>query len=674
MIGILIYETDFVNRSFPTILYSDYPSSYTFCGTLPTTTAGVATCLRYPCAHPSDHPGPFYSDSPVFAYPSHPPIPNSIQNISASKLALDPKGSTWDAVWSYDGGYAPLIQPLIPDMAAWNCSPFGAWNAAASALQTALYLTATSTSTEAGEEAGATLAAAQAAPLNEASTTAVASKEPAKAEPQAIKASQIFANPFGVEKPTTAAESPVQAPSSPIAVAPVQSPDQAASDNGAGSSTPASNAAPEKAPPNAENPPSPAANNNAGSSIAPAANPASPQAESPNVPSSPNQVANVNQASSTPPAAVFTAPSEGGPNAVSPPNQVVNAASTPAVSNAPSSPEGTPNIVNLLPVLDLNSQVATAAPAAAANAVANVVISSTNAQGSVVVTTSQAPGVVITSTNVQGSQVVTTLPVVSPQDLGNAPKPVPANVVISSTNAQGSIVITTSQAPGVITTVTDARGSQIVMTMPVGSPQVLNNTPKPTPVVVDGHTLFTNTQSQYIIAGQTLTPNTPLILGSGSSTTPIILQTSGINPVLIIGSSTTTLHLTSSTPTTTPPPAITIGTQIITPNAQGQYIVGTQTLTPGGEIVVGSTTPPGGSVAVVGGTTVSLAPSATQAVVGTITEGLAPYIAGGFGSGPNGTTGVVQFLGGGAGRKSRCWGSRYLFGIVIGVVGIRWVF
>lgn len=607
-----------MDRTFPSILYSDYPSSYTFCGTLSTTTAGVATCLRYPCAQPSDHPGPFYSDSPVFAYPSHPPIPNSIQNISASKLALDPKGSTWDAVWSYDGaGYAHFIQPLMPDMGAWNCSPLGAWNAAASVLQTALYLTATSTSTEAGEEAGATLAP-EASPLNEASTTAVASKEPAKAEPQATEASHILANPVGVENPVTVAESQTHAPSSPIAVAPVQSPDQAAGGNKAGSSTPASNPAPEKAPSNAGSSASPAANDNAGSSSAPAANLASPQKESSNIPSSPNQMANVNQVASNPSAAILPAPSQGSPNAVSPPKQVANAASTPAVSNAPSSTEGTPNIVNLLPVPGLNSQVATAVPAAAVNAVANVVISSTNAQGGVVVTTSQAPGVVITSTNAQGSQIVTTMPVVSPQ--------------------------------------------------------VLDNAPKPAPVVVDGHTLTTNTESQYIIAGQTLTPNTPLILGSGPSATPIILQTSGINPVLIIGSSTTTLRLTSSAPITTPPSAITIGTQIITPNAQGQYIVGTQTLTPGGEIVVGGTTPPGGTAAVVGGTTVSLAPSATQAVVGTSTEGLAPYIAGGFGSGPNGTTGVVQFLGGGAGRKSRCWGSRYLVGIVIGVAGVLWVF
>ncbi|KAF6220062.1 hypothetical protein HO133_003887 [Letharia lupina] len=283
---------------------------------------------------------------------------------------------------------------------------------------------------------------------------------------------------------------------------------------------------------------------------------------------------------------------------------------------APPSPqEENSNIAALMPVPGLNNQAATAVPAAAANAIANVVISSTNAQGSILVATSQVPGVIVTSTNAQDSQVVTTIPVVSPQ--------------------------------------------------------ALDNTPEPAPVVVNGHTLTTDSQSHYVIAGQILSADTPLVLGSGASTTPVILQTSGIHPVLVIGSSTTTLNLPTSTPTTTTPLAITIGTQTITANAQGQYLIGSQTLTPGGEIVVGGTTAPGGTVAV-GGTTVSLAPSATQAVVGTSTEGLAPYIVGGLGTGPNGT-GAVQFFGV-AGAKVKCWGSRYLVGMFAGVAGISWLF
>lgn len=77
-------------------------------------------------------------------------------------------------------------------------------------------------------------------------------------------------------------------------------------------------------------------------------------------------------------------------------------------------------------------------------------------------------------------------------------------------------------------------------------------------------------------------------------------------------------------------------------------------------------------MAIVGGTTVSLAPSATQAVAGgTSTEGLALYIVGGLGTGPNGTgtgTGVVRFLGEAVGGGSRCWDARYLFGLIAGVV------
>ena len=550
--SILIQVTETCYRTFPSILYTDYPSSYTFCGTLPTTSTGVATCLDYPCAQSDQYSDPFKSDSPVFAYPSHPPIPDSVQNISASYLALDPRGSTWDAVWSFDSDYDSLIKPLMPDMGAWNCTPFGEWAAPASVLNTALYLTATSTSTEAGDEAGAT-PASQANPPKEVPVPAVG-KEPAKVEPQAVEASRIVANVFGLKSPAPAPDKQPQAPGPPAKVAPAPSPDQAASKNEAGPNRPAPNPAPEKAESNADTPPNQAANDDTASSNAPVANPAPPQ-------------------------------------------------------------EGNSNNAALLPIPGLGNQDTTAVPAAAPNALLNVVVSSVNAQGSIVVATSQAPGVIVTTTNAQGSQVVTT--------------------------------------------------------MPVASPQVFDNTPKPAPVVVDGYTLTTDSQSRYVIASQTLSVNTTLVLGSGAFTTPLVLQTSGIHLVLVIGSSTTTLNLPSATATTTTPSAITIGSQTITPNAQGQYLVDGQTLTPGGEIVVGGTTAPGGTVAV-GGTTISLAPSATQAVVGTSTEGLAPYIVGGLGTGPNGT-GVLQFLGG-AGRMTECWSSTYLIGMMAGVAGISWVF
>lgn len=549
--------------TFPSILYEDYPSSYTFCGTLPTTTAGFATCLNYPCAQDPRGSDPFQSDSPVFAYPSHPVIPDRIQNISADLLAMDPKGSTWDPVWSHDGGYVELIQPLMPDMGAWNCTAVGAWPAAASVLNTALYLTATSTSTEAGDEAGAT-SAPKKSPSKEVPTP-IADKEPAKAEAQKAEVSQLFGNLFGVKKPAAVTEAPTHTPSSPVAVAPVPSSSQAVSNNEAGSDTPTSNPALEKP------------DSNAGTSPKQAAE-SSPALEKPdtNAGTSSKQAADDVTGSSNAPAANAAFPQEG-------------------------SQEQNTNIA-LLALPGFSHQAATAVPAPTANAVLNVVTSSTNAQGSIIVSTSQVPGVIVTSTNAQGSQVLTTEAVVVPQ--------------------------------------------------------VLDNPPQPTPVVVDGLTVTTNSHSQFVIAGQTLSPNSPLVLGSGASATSIILQTSGINPVLVIGSSTTTLHLPTATPTVTTNaptfPAITIGTQTVTPNAQGQYLVAGQTLTPGGKIVVGATTAAGGTAAV-GGTTVSLAPSATLAVVGTSTEGLAPFIVGGLGTGPNGTGtgGVVQFVGGAGGRRIR---------------------
>lgn len=429
-------------------------------------------------------------------------------------------------------------------MGAWSCQLFGAMDAPASVDNTALYLTATSTSTEGGDEAAATQAA-KATPPKKAPSPA-ASKAAAKVEPQALEASQILANPFGVGKPAVVAEKPTPAPSLPPL-------NQALNDNKAG------NPVPEKA--------------------------------SSNDDTSPSQAANDDTAPANAPVVIPALPHYGSSDS----------------KNAPS-----------VPVPGLSNQAATAVPAPIANAIANVVISSTNAQGNIEVATTHVPGAIVTTTNAQGSQISTTIPVVSPA--------------------------------------------------------LLDTAPNPAPIVINGHTLSTDSQSHYILAGQTLAANTPLVIGSGASSTPVVLQTSGIHPVLIIGSSTTTLTLPTATiATATTPPAITIGTQAITPNAQGQYIVNSQTLIPGGEIVVGGTTASGGTVAV-GGTTVSLAAKPTQVVVGTSTEGLAPYIVGGFGTGPsnNGTAGTVPFLGV-AGRRVGGRAMRWLSWVVVGIVGAVWM-
>ena len=71
----------------------------------------------------------------------------------------------------------------------------------------------------------------------------------------------------------------------------------------------------------------------------------------------------------------------------------------------------------------------------------------------------------------------------------------------------------------------------------------------------------------------------------------------------------------------------------------------------------------------VGGTTVSLAASASQVVVGTSTEGLAPYIVGGLGTGPsNGTGAVVPFLGSAERGRRRRGGLGWMAGLLGGMV------
>ena len=108
------------------------------------------------------------------------------------------------------------------------------------------------------------------------------------------------------------------------------------------------------------------------------------------------------------------------------------------------------------------------------------------------------------------------------------------------------------------------------------------------------------------------------------------------------------------------PPPITIGSQVVTANAQDQYFVGSQTLTPGGAIDVS-------------GTPVSLAPGGTQVVVGTSSVGLGPYIFGGLGARPsggpgNGTAGTVPSLESADGALKGARWSVGALGVLMGLV------
>ncbi len=180
------------------------------------------------------------------------------------------------------------------------------------------------------------------------------------------------------------------------------------------------------------------------------------------------------------------------------------------------------------------------------------------------------------------------------------------------------------------------------------------NSPALPALSIGSQAVSANSENQYIIESQTLALNSPITLGSGTAATPVLLQTTNSNTILIVGSSTSTLAA-AATAAATPPP-FTIGSQVITANSENQYIVASQTLTPGALITVS-------------GTPVSLAPSATQVVVGSSTQGLGGQIMSGFiGANPSASgTGVMPFTG----AAERRWEIRWWLAIlVIGAISL----
>ena len=182
-----------------------------------------------------------------------------------------------------------------------------------------------------------------------------------------------------------------------------------------------------------------------------------------------------------------------------------------------------------------------------------------------------------------------------------------------------------------------------------------------------------------MIGSQAVQPGGPAITHGQPTTSP---DPSPSN--IIIDSSTyTTSHLLPKT-TLTPNTALvlTLDDQPVTANSASEYIIGSQTLIPGGPAVTLS------------GTRISLAPSASSIIIGSSTEALGPIIIGGFGPsntatspGPGNpnvtgyttatgyanatTTGAEAFTGGGtrpAAKELSSWWSGASFLVVIGLV------
>lgn len=134
-----------------------------------------------------------------------------------------------------------------------------------------------------------------------------------------------------------------------------------------------------------------------------------------------------------------------------------------------------------------------------------------------------------------------------------------------------------------------------------GSTIVLSSTSAPA-FTVGGEVISANSASKYVVGGQTLTPGAPAVTISG---TRISLAPSGTQ--VVVGSSTIGLGSTF-----TLPPALTVGSQTYTADSKSEYTIAGQILTPGGPAVT------------VSGTRLSLAPGATQLVLGSSTIDLTP--------------------------------------------------
>ncbi|CAD6578829.1 MAG: hypothetical protein ASARMPRED_008860 [Alectoria sarmentosa] len=175
-------------------------------------------------------------------------------------------------------------------------------------------------------------------------------------------------------------------------------------------------------------------------------------------------------------------------------------------------------------------------------------------------------------------------------------------------------------------------------------------------LVIGSQIITADDKNHYVIpSGHVLAVSSTVTLGSGTSTT---ILASGIQTLLVPGSSASLLSHASATPAISQillP--LTIGGQTMTANNLGQYDIHGQTLTSGGMITVS-------------GTRISLAPDASDVVVGTSTKALTANITAAFSSGPK-MTGGQTFQGSTLGARDGLWSSSVVF--LIGIAVLLWL-
>ena len=168
----------------------------------------------------------------------------------------------------------------------------------------------------------------------------------------------------------------------------------------------------------------------------------------------------------------------------------------------------------------------------------------------------------------------------------------------------------------------------------------------------------TSDSQDHLLPDQTPFLVSSTVLGSGTSASAQAPLTS-ITHVLHKSDSTASLL---SLPTASPdfskqPSPLTISGQTVTANSFGRYPIASQTLTPGGVITVS-------------GSRISLAPNASDLIIGTSTEALGPSVTAKLGSGPNGTE-VQQFTGHALGARDGLWSSSMM--LLVSFLLLLWI-
>ncbi|KAG6999235.1 hypothetical protein G7Y79_00036g071910 [Physcia stellaris] len=316
-----------------------------------------------------------------------------------------------------------------------------------------------------------------------------------------------------------------------------------------------------------------------------------------------------------------------------------------------------------LPVLTIDNQ-----PVTANDASEYIIGSQTLIPGGSAITISGTPVSLAPSESaiVIGSktETISHLPITTPKPTSAAILTI-NNQLITANGASEYIIGSQTLIPGgpAITV-----SGTLISLAPSASAIVIDGSTKsiPTPSVTSAPVLTINNQpvtansaSEYIIGSQTLIPGGPAITVSGT-----LISLAPSASAVVIGDSTEIL----SSPSVTAAPVLTINNQPVTANSASEYIIQGQTLIPGGPAIT------------VSGTPISLAPSASDVVVGSSTEALGSIIMGGFGpsdatagsigsGSANSTTTTPEAFTGGAGLMRKIKVSRVVaVGLGIGMV------